>query len=572
METQLAGQGRLADYLRPLKSRWWVVVAAVVIATGAIYAYEAHKPNIYTASTLVYYQDPGDPVSGVQSAPQTDRNVLDEATLLYSRGTAAIVARRIGWQGTPEKLLKSVAISSKQGEDFIQITAQAGRAPDAANIANQFGATLVKLLVNGIHSRLQKSLGLIDRELASLPQTAANLAERAQLQVEQNQLRVALSDPPLISKQVDPALAPAAPSSPKPARDAVFALILSLIGAIALVYGMERFDRRLKNPEDMERAYGRPLLSVLPHSAQPDARLHGHASVGREFREPFRVLRTNLELESLDAPPRTIIVSSAMPGEGKSTVVRNLALAFRETGKRVVVVDLDLRHPSLHLKFGCAPSLGITEVLRHEVSLDDAISSIGVGLDPMAAFMLRKPNGDKGLPGGGPEPESAPGNAGGNGTNGTGANGRHAPDADVALLSSGAKPANPAVVLASDRLIEVLDELKARFDIVLIDTAPVLAVSDTVPLLRYADAALFVGRLDFTTRDTARRLIEFLPRVPDLNVLGIVANDLSRGDAAGYGYGYGYGSYGDQHDGDGDGPARSRQPRRGSRAREKTAV
>lgn len=555
MDSQLPAQGRLADYLRPLKSRWWVVLAAVLVATAAVYAYEARKPNVYTVSTLVYFQDPGDPVSGAASQPQTDRNVLDEATLLYSRETAGIVARKIGWKGTPAQLLKSVAISSKPGEDFIQVTANAGTAVDAANIANQFGSTLVSLLVTGIHTRLQNSLGLINRELAALPKTSANLAERAQLQVEQNELRVAISDPPLISKQVDYATPPGAPSSPKPLRDALFALILSLIGSIALVYGMERFDRRLKNPEDMERAYGRPLLSVLPHSAQPDARLHGHASVGREFREPFRVLRTNLELESLDAPPRTIIVSSAMPGEGKSTVVRNLALAFRETGKSVVVVDLDLRHPSLYEKFGQVPGVGVTEVLRHQAALDDAIISVGVGMDAFAAFMLAQSTGEP------PIDRKAANGASSNG-------GGHLPDAEVALLLAGAPAANPAVVLASDRLVEVMDELKQRFDVVLIDSAPILAVSDTVPLLRYADAALFVGRLDFTTRDTARRLIEFLPRVPDVNVLGIVANDLSRADAAGYGYGYGYGSYGQPKGETADADSRRRLPRR----RQKTQV
>jgi protein-tyrosine kinase len=100
-------------------------------------------------------------------------------------------------------------------------------------------------------------------------------------------------------------------------------------------------------------------------------------------------------------------------------------------------------------------------------------------------------------------------------------------------------------VLASERLAEVLDALRERYDVVLIDSAPVLAVTDTVPLLRYADASLFVSRLDVTTRDTARRLMEFLSRITDLNLLGIVANDLSRYEAGAYGYGYGYG-YGDE--------------------------
>jgi Mrp family chromosome partitioning ATPase len=239
------------------------------------------------------------------------------------------------------------------------------------------------------------------------------------------------------------------------------------------------------------------------------------------------VLRTNIELASVDAPPRTIVVSSAMPGEGKSTVVRNLALAFRESGKSVAIVDLDLRHPALAPLFGAGPGPGMTDVLRHGAELDAAALEIGVALPEFEAVL--------------PEVErvgavSAPDGA--NGSNGSRAFGMH-----VTLLLSGGRTTNPPVVLASERLVEVLDELRNEHDIVLIDSAPVLAVTDTVPLLRYADAALFVGRLDVTTRDTAKRLMEFLSRVPDFNLLGIVANDLSRQDAGAYGYGYGYAGY-----------------------------
>lgn len=537
MEPQNPTQARIADYIRPLSSRWWLILVAVVVATGGVYAYYAHKPNVYTAGTLVYYQDPGDPVTGTPSAPAADRTVLDQASLLYSRATAATVAKKIGWHGPLEDLLKSTSLGSKEGQDFIQITAQAGSAGRAAAIANAFATTLVSQLVGGVNNRMQNALRLSQTELARLAPGANTLAQRATLQDQVNRLQLALRVPQVIARQVDAALPPSAPSAPKPVRDALFAFILSLVASVSLAYGLERFDRRLKNPEEMERAYQRPLLSVLPHAAQPAPSREGEAALGHDFREPFRVLRTNLELESLDAPPRTIVVSSAMPGEGKSTVVRNLALAFRETGKRVVVVDLDLRHPSMAKMFGRSKDIGVTEVLRHEASLDEAIIAVGVGLDPLAEFYLRE--GDRSKNGN----STRNGGAGSNG-NGHHANGKH-PHAEIGLLLTGARPSNPTVVLSSERMTELLDELKERYDVVLIDSAPVLAVSDTIPLLRYADAALFVGRLDVTTRDTAKRLIELLGRVPGLNLLGVVANDLSRMDAGGYGYGYGYGTYAD---------------------------
>jgi Mrp family chromosome partitioning ATPase len=310
-------------------------------------------------------------------------------------------------------------------------------------------------------------------------------------------------------------------------RNALFALIISLAAAIALAYGMERFDRRLRDPAELASASAAPLLAVLPHSADPATIRGGAAALNEDFREPFRVLRTNIELAAVDKPPRTIVISSAMPGEGKSTVVRNLALAFHETGKRVAVVDLDLRHPALARLFGVPLGPGMTDVLRHSSALDDALVEIGAGMPALDELI---------------ETEAADGLVH-NGSNGH--RGSAPRPAAVTLLLGGAPPANPPAVLASKRVTEVLDTLRERYDVVLVDSAPVLAVTDTVPLLRYADAAVFVGRLGVTTRDTVKRLTEFLARVPDLNLLGLVANDLPRTQAGSYGYGYGYASTGE---------------------------
>src|SRR5262249_52007632 len=131
-------------------------------------------------------------------------------------------------------------------------------------------------------------------------------------------------------------------------------------------------------------------------------------------------------------------------------------------------------------------------------------------------------------------------------TNGGNGNGKsHEASGTITLLLAGAPPANPPAVLASARVLEVIETLRESHDVVLIDSAPLLAVTDTVPLLRESDAAVFVGRLGVTTRDTAKRLSEYIGRIPDAAVLGMVANDLSHFEATGYGYGYGYGSYGE---------------------------
>ncbi|MGO9899328.1 MAG: hypothetical protein ACLP0J_06480 [Solirubrobacteraceae bacterium] len=538
MEPKTTTQPRIADYIRPLTSRWWLILIAVVVATGAVYGYYVRKPNVYSTSTLVYYNDPGDPVTGQPDAAEaTDRDVEDEATLLYSPATALAVEHKIGYRGTPQALLKQVSISSKEGQDFVQVSAQAGTALEAAAIADAFAQHLVSSLDGAVASRTASALHYSQTQLAQLPGGPASAVQSSNLLVQIDRLELELKDPPVIASMVAPAAVPASPSAPKPLRNALFAFVLSLVAAIGVAYGIGRFDRRLKDPDEMEIAYGRPLLAVLPHTGDPAPFRDGAPTLGHDFREPFRVLRTNLELASVDAPPRTIVISSALPGEGKSTVVRNLAFAYREAGKSVAVVELDLRHPALAPLFGVPTGPGVTDVLLADAELSDAALPVAVSMPALDALLR---NGASARNGAGAR-------SGANGRNGANdSNGAIPHDAEITLLLSGARSANPPAVLASDRLVELLDDLRERHDVVLIDSAPVLAVTDTVPLLRYADAALFVGRLNVTTRDTAKRLLEFLARVPNLKLLGVVANDLSRHEAAGYGYGYGYGSYGEE--------------------------
>ena len=525
MDTQTANQPRLSDYLRPLWSRKWLILVAVVVATAGVFAYYAQQAKVYTSGTPIYVKDPGDPVSGAPTPQSTDRNVSNLASLLYSRDVAASVARRISYDGTSEELLERVSITSKVGEDFVEVTSR-GRSPrEAAAIANAYAREFVTLVNDSQSTRVTRALDLTRKQLEQLPRGPATSAARLTLGEQIRRLELAETVPQTTARQIDPAVAPTAPTSPKPARNALFAFVLSLMAAVAVAFGLERFDRRLRRPEEIEGVYGVPLLAVVPHSGKPVA-TDGAATLGADFREPFRVLRTNIELQRIDAPARTIVVSSAMPGEGKSTVVRNLALAFSETGKRVAVVEGDLRHPTLAAQFGVQVGRGLTDVLRREADLEDVLLGVGAAVPTFDDLVSRAPARDR--------TTERPARANGNGHH-------DEPRGSVSLLLAGQRPANPPAVLASERVIEVLDALRDTHDVVIIDSAPLLAVIDTVPLLRYADGTVFVGRLGVTTRDTAKRLVEFLARVPDANVLGVVANDLSRLDATGYGYGYGYG-------------------------------
>ena len=242
-------------------------------------------------------------------------------------------------------------------------------------------------------------------------------------------------------------------------------------------------------------------------------------------REPFRGLRTHLQLSMLDKPPSHLAITSAIAGEGKSTITRNLALTYRESGLSVLVVEADLRSPTLSELFGVKRrDIGLTSVLTGEAHLDDAL--IDVAFDSASLDYLDKLRAGV----------SASAGA-------TAVSAVRAPWG-LSFLPSGPQPPNPQVVLAADRTQQLVAHLTQRFDVVLIDTPPVLAVSDALPLLAQADGVIIVSRVGLTERPAAARLMTTLGLDPRTHVLGAVANDMPREVGSGYGYGYGYGKYG----------------------------
>jgi receptor protein-tyrosine kinase len=508
---------RFADYVRPAWQRKWLIGLVVVLATVGTFAYSRHQPKVYDAGTLVYYQPPTDPLTG--SSIVTDRQLGDVAGLLEAQSVAATVAQQIGYRGSAQALLGQITVSNRTGQDFIAISASSGAPRQAAVIANAYAQELVTLTNSGQRQTTTREIQGLSKQLAQTGKSAETAVSRQELTSEISTLQASLLTP-TGTRQVSPATAPTLPTSPNPKKDAIFAFVLSLVLAVSAAYGLERFDRRLKEPDDLARHYRLPLLAALPHSPDPAFTHDGLVDLGRGFHEVFALLRTNIHLLTLDDPLRSIAVVSAVPGEGKSTIVRNLAITFAEAGSRVAVIETDLRRPMQSSLFGVPSGPGLTEVLAGVAALGDVIHRVpgsARGIDTLARI------------------GEAPGRTNQNG---------HRPEAEEAMISvllAGARPPNPTTVLESARIVELLDELRGAYDVLIFDSAPMLSVTDSVPLVRYADATLIVGRLNLTTRDNVRRMSSFLGRMSDARLLGVIANDFSDLDASGYGYGYGYG-------------------------------
>jgi Mrp family chromosome partitioning ATPase len=320
------------------------------------------------------------------------------------------------------------------------------------------------------------------------------------------------------AQQIQVAQTPTVPTSPNPKRDAIFGGVVGLVLALIAAYVLELLDRRLIGVASIESLFSRPVLAVLPHVRNPTPLVAGEAPVvPSEFLEQLRSLVLLLRLTHRVEPTRAMVVTSTLPQEGKSTLTRDLSIIYAEAGNRVLVIDCDLRRPSMERLFGLEPERGLVHILRDGASLLE----VAVRGAPVSARVSGKPlkSGEEGSVG-------------------------QELQGFVDVVTHGELLQNPLTLTASNRMSELVREATGLYDLVLIDTAPLLAVADTVPLLEAVDGVLLVARLGRTTRSAAKRFMELIDRLGSVNLYGIVANDLRSEGSDGYGS---YGYYGHGH-------------------------
>lgn len=317
---------------------------------------------------------------------------------------------------------------------------------------------------------------------------------------------------------IDPGFVPSDPVSPRVRLNLAIGAMLGLGLGFAFVVSRKYFDVRIHLPEDLKKM-GLPPLTAIAIMGDEIKKLGGKTKAELNgmlvdahliscvnplsgIAESYRRLRTNIQYAQHEAPLRTILVTSANPSEGKSTTVSNLAITFAQTGKKTLLVDTDLRKPNLHNEFGVEKRPGLTDVLYDNVSLEIALKAT--------------------------------------------------PQANLDLIVCGSIPPNPSETLGSPRMRQLLADLKERYEIILFDSPPVLAVTDPVVLATLADGVVVVTSAGSTRVDALKRTVELLGNV-GARLLGTVLNNFDLRKAYGgfskyknysYGYGYSYGSQG----------------------------
>ncbi len=336
------------------------------------------------------------------------------------------------------------------------------------------------------------------------PQLASQIAnatsEELAKAIEKLETPKRKATPPVKVTLTQPALPPASPSSPRTTVNLALGFLLGLGLGVAWAFLRHSLDRTVKTPNELEEITGAPTLGVVLFDSNAKGRSLTALDTTSVMSEGYRMIRTNMKFVDVDNPPKVIVVTSTSPGEGKTTTACNLAVAYAQAGHKVCLVEADLRRPRVVQTLEIDGSVGLTNVLSGEIPLEQAAQEWNRGL--------------------------------------------------LHVLPPGPLPPNPSEILGSRNMAETLATLKNTFDITIIDSSPLLAVTDAAVVSGFADGAILVARHGEATRDHVEAGVAAIASVKG-NLLGTVLNAVPVKKRGGYGYDYGYGygygqAYGDK--------------------------
>jgi succinoglycan biosynthesis transport protein ExoP len=487
----------------------WIVLCCVLVAAAA-YGFSKHQTKKYTATASLVFNNSqsnqqaaglGAINSGGSQVPQQDTNLR----LVQLGDMAGKTAGRLGQGLTEAKVRANLSVSAQGESNIVNVAATATSPVLVADIANTYTKQFVTEQQNSNHAYYASALALVNKQLAALSPKQQVSAPGLALEGRAQSLGILAE---LRNGNVEVAQAatvPTSPSSPKTHRNTALGAVLGLMLGLGIAFLLERLDRRIREPRDLEAVYGLPLLGVVPQSAA----LSRSARSGKNAKgvlpageaEAFHLIRAHLRYFNVDRQLHTLLVASAATGDGKTTIARHLAAAAARMGSRVLLLEADLRRPTLAKQLDVQFGPGLSDVLIGAVSLSEATQTIDLG-SPSAA----------------------------------GSGGRML---DV-LVAGAVLPPNPGELIESHAMETLLERAKSTYDLVVIDTTPLTAVSDAFPLLRKVDGVLLVGRVGRNRRDVAQRLHETLAGA-GAPLLGVVANGFKPGRLGGsYGYTYNY--------------------------------
>jgi len=492
----------LHHYLGVVRRRRWLVLAVTVLVPLAAVAVSLARHPVYegSAKVLLSRQNLASRLTGI---PESNASVEEETVVKTQAQVARVpaiargVSRRLG-RGTmsPQRFLANSSVSTSPEAEILTFNVRDGDRRVAARAATLYAQQYSRYRRQQDTASLVSARRGVERHIRELRDAGEDSGSLYNALLSREQQLQTMETLQTSNTTVIEAAGDAQKVSPKPLRNGILGLLVGAAVGLGLAFLLEALDTRVHDARELERTLGIPLLARVPPPPRRDDGADAVAMLEQPEgaqAEAFRMLRTNVEFTLLDREASSIMVTSALEEEGKSTTVANLALAFAQAGKSVALVDLDLRRPRLEQVFGLEQAPGVVQAVLGQSSLDEALHRV-----------------------------STPDSAG-----------------SLDVLTCGSPPPNPGEFVASRRLPELLAQLAERADLVLVDSPPLLHVGDAMTLSADIDAAIVVAepkKLRQGTVEEAQRLLESMRA----ERLGFVLTGADQTKGYGYGYGYGY--------------------------------
>ncbi|MCL4498882.1 MAG: polysaccharide biosynthesis tyrosine autokinase [Chloroflexi bacterium] len=520
----------LRRYLEACYKWLWLMALGTILAGGVAYLVSEAMPPVYRASTTLLVNQPMSPLAAdpYNAILSSERLTKTYAELVRKRPVLDEVNSSLGLPYTAERLSKMIDVQLIRDTQLFVLAVEHTDPQLARDIANklaevfvQQASTLYADHTGDVRERMDQQIVDVERNIQSTSQAVEALRGRASLNAEQQselaRLQATLSQYQttysILLKDreetrlneirtkasvlvAEPADVPLQPVKPRVLMNVLLAALVGLILAGGMAYLLEYLDDTVKTSEDIERVASLSTLGAI-RRFEPDDFHEGRVILSGSSRSPlseaYRVLRTNIQFSSLDKPLHSLLITSSNPSEGKTTTSVNLGVVLAQTGKKVILIDADLRRPSMHRFFGLTNSFGLTNML--------------LATEPDGAKLLQSTNVE-----------------------------------GLSLLSSGPLPPNPSELLGSPRMSKALESLKGQADILVIDSPPVLSVTDPAVLATHADGVVLVVDTGRTRAEMLQRTVGLLARAR-ANVMGAVLNKLVA-SGSGYYHHYYYYYYG----------------------------
>lgn len=505
----------LGDYIGVLRRRKWLVIFFVVLAPASALLLELGKDDVYSASAdvlitnqnaaaLLGLPDTGLSQQSAERFAQTQASIARAPALARQTLAAAGVKRE-----TTRSFLKRSNVSARPNEDLLRFVVKDRSSKQAVLLANAYAQQFPVYRRSLDEAALARTRAEVQQRLDRLEVQGQRGSILYKTLASKRQQLSAIEALQTTSAQLVRPADQAPQIVPRPGRALALGLILGLLAWVAVAFAWDALDTRMRSPEEIASVLKQPLLARLPAPPKNLRQYEGLISLEDPWSggsEAFRMLRTNIEFVSLGIDAGTILVTSAGASEGKSTTVANLGVSLAQAGKSVAVVDCDLRRPAIAELFNLMTSTGLTDVALGRYRLEQVMRAVNVHGEADANRARAASRRDKNL-------------------------------GSLAVLPPGTLPPNPGEFVGTQAVAEIISKLRDLYDVVLIDTPPMLQVGDAMSLSRHVDALLLVVRLNVARKQTVaetRRVLDSCPA----NELGVVVTDAQREDAAYPGYEY----------------------------------